>query len=257
MSDILEDSCNTGDSKNPVVVGVDGQNFIYRGITHSGEKIYRSTECATIMALEDAGGGVFYNVLDNHSFEVHGIDPSEINLIENAKLYATKMHNASGKLQKYSDNPYILHPAAVARLISMVTFNRHMIAAAWLHDVVEDTVATHEDIENLFGFQVASLVEMVTDISRPEDGNRAVRKAKDLEHLKLSNCNAQTIKYADIIVNSRSILENDKKFAVTYIPEMVEILKHLDKGDRALYRCAKNIVSLAYSNLFGKHIQWL
>lgn len=252
MSDIFEYS---GDSENPVVAGVDRQNFIYRGITHSGEKISRSTERATIMALEDAGGGVFYNVLDNHNFEVHGIDPSKVNLIENAKLYATKMHNASGKLQKYSDDPYIVHPAAVARLISMVTFNRYMIAAAWLHDVVEDTVATNEDIEKLFGSEVAALVEMVTDVSQPEDGNRAVRKAKDLEHLKLANCEAQTIKYADILVNSRSIIENDKKFAVTYIPEMVEILKHLNKGDAHLYACAKNIVSLAYSNLFGKHVQ--
>jgi (p)ppGpp synthase/HD superfamily hydrolase len=58
-----------------------------------------------------------------------------------------------------------------------------MIAAAWLHDVVEDTPVTLEDLHSEFGEGIAELVEALTDISRPEDGNRRKRKAIDREHL--------------------------------------------------------------------------
>jgi len=54
--------------------------------------------------------------------------------------------------------------------------------AAWLHDTVEDTPCTLDDVRNMCGEEVAVLVEMLTDTSKPEDGNRAARKAIDREH---------------------------------------------------------------------------
>ena len=75
--------------------------------------------------------------------------------------------------------------SSVANIVSSVTDDEEMIAAAWLHDVVEDTPATLFEVEKEFGKGVASLVENLTDISKPGDGNRQSRKA--IECLQLSD----------------------------------------------------------------------
>ena len=69
----------------------------------------------------------------------------------------------------------------------MVTDDEETIAAAWLHDTVEDTPATFEDIERDFGHGVKALVMELTDISRPGDGNRALRKEIDLDHTAMAS----------------------------------------------------------------------
>ena len=60
---------------------------------------------------------------------------------------------------------------------------REIRIAAWLHDVVEDTPTLLEDVESAFGKSVAYLVDCLTDVSKPSDGNRAVRKEIDRQHL--------------------------------------------------------------------------
>ena len=86
------------------------------------------------------------------------------------------------------------------------------------------------------------MVEGLTDVSKPEDGNRKTRKAMDKDHLAKQSAEVQTVKLADIISNSQDIKANDPKFAEVYIGEMKVLLEVMDKGDKTLYAKAKEIV---------------
>ena len=108
----------------------------------------------------------------------------------------------------------------------------------------------------MFGNEVADLVYWLTDVSRPEDGNRAVRKNIDLLHIAGASPAAKTIKLADIISNSRSILTHDRKFAQVYIPEKAALLSVLTEGDAGLWIQANQLVvawnlRLPLSELWG------
>ena len=109
-----------------------------------------------------------------------------------------------------------------------------MIAAAWLHDVVEDTGVTLELVRAEFGDKVADLVGWLTDVSRPDHGNRAARKAVDRAHSAAAPAEAQTVKYADLISNTKSILKHDPEFAKTYLEEKRLLLDVMNKGNAAL-----------------------
>lgn len=159
-------------------------------------------------------------------------------LVDRARVYATEAHQRINHRRKYNNEPYHVHLSAVAKLVASVTDDEEMIAAAWLHDTVEDTQATLEDIESAFGQPVAELVEELTDISRPGDGNRAVRKALDRRHLAQASRRAKTVKLADLIDNCKDITRHDPRFARVYLSEMTGLLDVLEQGDARLYRRA-------------------
>lgn len=162
-------------------------------------------------------------------------------LIDEAKQLAGKAHE--GQFRKYSGMPYIVHPVEVATIVQTVEGHTdEMIAAALLHDVVEDTDYTFEDIAEQVSPEVAELVRGLTEVSRPQDGNRALRKAMDREFLAIQSAEVQTIKYADIISNTQDIRANDPKFAEIYIAEMKLLLDVMTKGDAKLREKAKEIV---------------
>jgi (p)ppGpp synthase/HD superfamily hydrolase len=117
-----------------------------------------------------------------------------------------------------------------------------MLAAAWLHDTVEDTGVTIVDIQAEFGNEVAELVGWLTDVSTPEQGNRAVRKAIDREHTAMAPAAAATVKLADLIANSRSIIAHDPAFARVYLEEKRMLLEVLSRGDATLMAEARRIV---------------
>jgi (p)ppGpp synthase/HD superfamily hydrolase len=149
-------------------------------------------------------------------------------------MFATAAHAAVGQLRKYTFEPYIVHPAEVAGIVAEAGGTPEMIAAAWLHDTVEDTGVTSELIRAEFGDEVATLVGWLTDVSRPDHGNRAARKAVDRAHTAAAPAEAQTIKLADLICNTKSIVAHDPKFAVTYLAEKRELLEVMTKGDPRL-----------------------
>lgn len=159
-------------------------------------------------------------------------------LVERARDYATRAHQRIGQQRKYSKQPYHVHPEAVARLVASVSDDAEMIAAAWLHDTVEDTPATLDDIEAAFGPAVAGLVEELTDVSKPGDGNRARRKAIDRQHSARASARAKTVKLADLIDNCSDITRHDRRFARVYLVEMAALLEVLGEGDPQLYRRA-------------------
>lgn len=143
-------------------------------------------------------------------------------------------------MRKYTGEPYINHPSAVVEIVRSVPHTDAMIAAAWLHDTVEDTAATIEDIDCEFGSEVASLVEMLTDISKLSDGNRAVRKEIDRRHTARASAEAQTIKLADLIDNTESVVAYDSSFAKVYLAEKKVLLEVLRDGDATLWAMASS-----------------
>ena len=157
-------------------------------------------------------------------------------LVKRASDYATKAHQRIDQRRKYSKQPYHVHLEAVAKTVAGVTDDPETIAAAWLHDTVEDTPATLEDIEEHFGQSVAELVEELTDVSKPSDGNRAKRKAIDRSYLAQASVRAKTVKLADLIDNCKDIARHDRRFARVYLPEMGALLEVLGDGDETLYR---------------------
>ena len=157
-----------------------------------------------------------------------------MSMVERARVFATAAHAAVGQVRKYTFEPYIIHPAEVAKIVRDAGGTDTMIAAAWLHDTVEDTGVTIETIRAEFGAEVAELVGWLTDVSRPEHGNRAHRKALDRAHSAAAPAEAQTVKLADLIANTRSIMEHDAAFAKTYLEEKRLLLAVMTKGDARL-----------------------
>jgi (p)ppGpp synthase/HD superfamily hydrolase len=160
-----------------------------------------------------------------------------------AQAFCIAAHCAVGQKRKYTGEDYYLHPIEVAELIQehATSFTKEMIVAAHLHDVVEDTQVELSIIAQQFGTVVAAYVEQLTDVSRPEDGNRAARKAIDLAHTARASPQAKTIKLADLVSNTRSIVERDPAFAVTYLAEKRLLLEVLKEGDQNLYRIAHEL----------------
>lgn len=159
-------------------------------------------------------------------------------LILRASAFATGAHAAVKHVRKYTGRPYIEHPKAVARIVATVPHTPEMIAAALLHDVVEDTGVTLDLILGEFGPEVGSLVYWLTDRSKPEDGNREKRKAIDRAHSAAAPPAAQTIKLADLIDNTATINQHDPEFAKVYRKEKEALLRVMDKGDPSLMKRA-------------------
>jgi (p)ppGpp synthase/HD superfamily hydrolase len=162
------------------------------------------------------------------------------NIVEKARVFATADHAAVGQTRKYTGEPYVVHPIEVSELVASVGGTEAMVAAALLHDVLEDTEVTVDVLEEQFGSEVADLVLWLTDISKPEDGNRSTRKALDRQHSAAAPAAAQTIKVADLISNTRTIVEFDPGFARTYLEEKRLLLEVLTRANPTLLDQAKN-----------------
>lgn len=176
--------------------------------------------------------------MEGFTLELTGMD-----LVQKAQVFAIAAHSAVQQKRKYTGEPYYVHPAEVARIVAEVPGSTaEMVAAAWLHDVVEDTGVTLTDIHMNFGPEVAVLVGWLTDVSKPEDGNRSRRKAMDREHTAQAPAEAQTVKLADLISNSKSIMQHDPEFAKTYLEEKRLLLDVMTKGDRGLHATASMYV---------------
>ncbi len=163
-------------------------------------------------------------------------------LVRRAYAFAKAAHEAVGQLRKYTSDPYIVHPTEVADIVQTVAHTEVMVAAALLHDTVEDTDATMDEIRRLFGHEVADLVEMLTDVSVPPDGNRATRKAIDRAHTARASAAGKTIKLADLISNTQSIVANDPGFARIYLREKASLMDVLREGDPDLWASANRLL---------------
>ena len=182
--------------------------------------------------------------------DVHSMIDEERKLVATAFQYARGAHK--DQVRKYTGLPYISHPLSVYRLLrEFGIHDMESLCAALLHDVVEDTSVSNEDINNTFGPNIARIVAELTDVSKPEDGNRAWRKAMDRHHISKGGWQAHMIKSADMIDNSRSIIEHDRNFVPTYMREKRALLQVLSKDHTALRRLASDMVRM-YEALYPR-----
>jgi len=161
-------------------------------------------------------------------------------IVVKAEQLARTAHQ--GQYRKYTNEPYIVHPEAVARIVSSVTDDHSTLAAAWLHDVVEDTSVTIDMVEAGFGPEIARIVSDVTNVTKKSDGNRQYRKGVEKQHLAGACAKAKTVKLADILHNVPDIIANDPGFARTYVAEKQAVLEVLVGGNEQLYAAAKRLI---------------
>jgi guanosine-3',5'-bis(diphosphate) 3'-pyrophosphohydrolase len=169
-------------------------------------------------------------------------------LIQKARRFAKLAHGLVldgegelGQRRKGSHEPYTKHLSEVARLVAKSGGDEAQIAAAWLHDVVEDTPIPLDHIRNVFGADIAELVQELTDKFTKQNYpglNRRQRKAKELERLSKISDRAKTIKYADFVSNLESVSVLGPNFSEVYTGEVADALSLMQGGDERLRSAA-------------------
>lgn len=166
------------------------------------------------------------------------------NLAFEAMTFARHVHRAQQR--KYTGNPYADHLAEVAGIVAAaqvwcpghndVMGMEIAIAVAWLHDCVEDQGVKESTLFVEFGRVVSDGVLLLSDL---EQGSRVERKAASRERLAAAPGWVQTIKCADLISNTSSIVRQDPKFAVVYLEEKRLLLDVLTNADPRLLAMAR------------------
>ncbi|MBQ6609299.1 MAG: bifunctional (p)ppGpp synthetase/guanosine-3',5'-bis(diphosphate) 3'-pyrophosphohydrolase [Oscillospiraceae bacterium] len=137
--------------------------------------------------------------------------------IEKAVLFATRAH--AGQVRKGSEKPYILHPMEVMAIVTKFTDDEDVIAAAVLHDTVEDTSITLERLEKEFGPRVAALVASVTEDKKknlPAESTWLERKREAILHLETASHETKLLCLADKYSNLRDMYEDIEDFGCEY-----------------------------------------
>ena len=131
-----------------------------------------------------------------------------MDLFEKAVAFA--LHAHAGQVRKKSGTPYILHPMEATTIASTLTDDREVLAAVMLHDTVEDTDTTLDDIRREFGDRVAQLVQGETENEYPEltrEESWKLRKEESLTRLRANQDRSVKIMWlSDKLSNARSLL---------------------------------------------------
>ncbi len=173
-------------------------------------------------------------------------------LVDRAREFATAAHG--NQVRKYGppDVPYTGHLAEVAATVAEFGGSPAQVAAAWLHDTVEDTPVTLAEVEAAFGSQVALYVKYLTDPTDGSPDRRAVRRAAYAAHVARGPEESKLVKMADLLSNSRDIADADPKFARVYLPELAAMLKGLAGVNDALYVRVENQIKAGMMKLLLK-----
>ena len=176
-------------------------------------------------------------------------------MVEKALQFATDAH--SGQLRKGTNRPYIQHPIQTMQIVRRLTDDEEVIAAAVLHDTLEDTGVTREELEKAFGKRVADLVAGVSEnkrADRPAEETWAERKQETIENLKDASRVVKLICLGDKLSNIRMMAKDyevlgdelwerfnqkDKNLHCWYYSEIYKILRE-EFGDIEEIRDYKN-----------------
>jgi len=129
----------------------------------------------------------------------------DLDIIRRAWAYCVEQH---AEQKRASGEPYVIHPLEVAQVLAEMRMDSTAIAAGLLHDAVEDTPVTTEDISRMFGEQVAHIVEGVTKLDKIQFANREDRQAENIRKMLLamvSDVRVVLIKLADRLHNMRTL----------------------------------------------------
>lgn len=137
---------------------------------------------------------------------LHSMHSQRVELIERAYLLAKQAHYG---VRRLSGEPYMMHPLSVARIVvKEIGLGSTSICAALLHDVVEDTDYTLEDIERMFGKKIASIVDGLTKLSGGVFADKAMKQAENVRKLVLTmseDIRVMLVKLADRLHNMRTL----------------------------------------------------
>lgn len=151
-----------------------------------------------------------YVSYDDHFGELQGLmgmeySPEEQEKVVQAYQFAKDAHKDQ---RRYSGEPYIMHPVAVARILFDLGMDYQSVVAALLHDVVEDTIATNEDLCKMFGDDVATLVDGVTKLGKVPLATYEERQAENIRKMLIAmsqDIRVIIIKLADRLHNMRTL----------------------------------------------------
>lgn len=188
-----------------------------------------------------------------------------MDLLEKSIAFALRAHE--GQVRKKSGIPYILHPMEAATIASTLTDDREVLAAVMLHDTVEDTDTTLDEIRREFGDRVAQLVKGETENEYPEltrEESWKLRKEESLQRLRANNDASVKIMWiSDKLSNARSLLriyeergdemwklfhQKDKSVQEWYYRAVADALKEL--SDTPAYREYVVLINLIFG---GQH----
>lgn len=151
-------------------------------------------------------------------------DPdADLELIEKAYVFSAKVHQGQTRL---SGEPYLIHPLAVAGILADLKLDAGTVATGLLHDVVEDTRTTLEEIRQLFGQEIAELVDGVTKISRVTFSSREEQQAENFRKMILAiskDIRVILIKLADRLHNIRTLKFHSRENQIRIARETLEI----------------------------------
>ena len=178
--------------------------------------------------------------------------PAGLRLVSSAADLAARRHNGMARKGR-GNEPYINHLAEVANILAEVTdgADAGLVAAAWLHDTIEDTGTTRDELAQKFGDRVAALVEEVTDdMSLP----KAMRRQRQIEDAAHKSADAKLIKIADKISNIRARIHSDpnaeeRTDLTDYVDWAEQVVAGCRGGNAALDCMFDDTVKLARSSL--------
>src|SRR5574337_1757939 len=148
---------------------------------------------------------------------VRAVSPdADVTLLQRAYDFAAKVHKGQ---ERVSGEPYLSHPIAVAEIVLNLKMDVASIAAALLHDVVEDTHASLEEVKEAFGNEIGDLVDGLTKISKLPFGSRQEHQAENLRKMVLAmskDIRVILIKLADRLHNMRTLepLREEKRHLI-------------------------------------------
>lgn len=183
----------------------------------------------------------------------------DADILDKAIIFATNAH--SGSCRKGTNLPYIVHPMEVAAIVSTMTDDKAVIAAAMLHDTVEDTNTTTEDIRREFGDKVADLVSSESENKRedlPSGDTWKIRKQETVDRLKNeSSKEAKMIALGDKLSNMRAIWRDytaigDKLWERFNQKDLHEIMWYYGAVAESLADLEDTFAYKEYANLVNK-----
>ena len=180
----------------------------------------------------------------------------DIKIIQKAYNYAIQKH---GDQKRKSGEPYIVHPVNVAYSIAELGLDEHTICAALLHDVVEDTDATYEDIKNEFGQEIADMVDGVTKLKQIASESIEEKQVENYRKMFLAmgkDIRVIIIKLADRLDNMRTLeyLKRDRQIAIA--KETMQLYAPL-ANRLGLYSIKWELEDLGFKYLYPKEFEEL
>ncbi len=148
---------------------------------------------------------------------------ADLDLIRAAYVYSGQVHLGQ---MRVGGEPYLVHPVAVAKILAQMKLDEAAVATGLLHDTVEDTLSTAEDIERFFGKEIAALVDGVTKISKMEFQSREERQAENFRKMILAmsrDIRVLLVKLADRLHNMRTLGPMPREAQVRIARETQEI----------------------------------